>query len=48
MSLAGTMMRRKTEPKLQREDSSIKKAMKRVLELGRNNRPMMPKVERRR
>jgi hypothetical protein len=47
MSLAGTMMRRKTEPKLQREDSSIKKAMKRVMELGRKNRPTIPRVERR-
>ena len=47
MSLAGTLMRRKTEPKLQREDSSIKKCMKRVMELGRKNKPKMIQVERR-
>jgi len=47
MSLAGTMMRRKTEPKLQREDSSIQRAMKSVMELGRKNKPKMPRVEKR-
>jgi hypothetical protein len=47
MSLAGTMMRRKKEPMLQREDSSIKKAMKNVMKLGRKNMPRMSQVQRR-
>jgi hypothetical protein len=42
------MFERKTSPKLKREDSSIKEAMKTVMELGRKNKPPMPKVERRR
>ena len=43
--LAGMMKKRLTEPKLQREDSAIKKAMMNVMKLGRKNMPKMPKVE---
>ena len=41
--LLGTMKDRMTKgPMLPREDSSIKKAMKSVMKLGRKNRPKMP------
>ena len=45
LQLAGTIMRdRNKMPMLQREDSSIKKAMKSVMKLGRMNRPKMPSI----
>lgn len=43
----GMFERTETKPKMQREDSAIKKAMKSVMELGRKFRPKMPTVERR-
>lgn len=41
------MFERKTRPKMKREDSSIKESMKAVMEMGRKNKPPMPKVEKR-
>lgn len=41
------MFERTTGPKLQRQDSAIKKAMRAALEKGRKNRPKMPQMPRR-
>lgn len=45
MQMAGMPMRdRNKKPLMKPEDSSIKKAMKAVMKLGRANRPAMPTV----
>ena len=44
--VVGMFERGNTTPKLEREDSAIKKSMKSVMKLGRKNMPKMPKVER--
>jgi|WetSurMetagenome_2_1015567.scaffolds.fasta_scaffold632850_2 hypothetical protein len=47
MSLMGTINQdRDKKPLMAREDSSIKKAMKGVLKLGRKNMPKMPSIMR--
>lgn len=43
----GMFERHENSPKLPREDSSIKKAMRSVMKLARANKPKMPKVEAR-
>jgi hypothetical protein len=43
LQYAGTINREKyRQPLMDKEDSSIKKAMKSVMKLGRANRPKMP------
>ena len=45
--VVGMFERTETKPKLQREDSDLKKSMKAVMKLGRAHKPKMPKVEAR-
>ena len=42
----GMFERKPSRPKLQREDSAIKKSMKAIMEMKRKFMPKMPKIER--
>jgi hypothetical protein len=44
--VVGMFEKKKHDPQLQREDSSLKTSMKSVMELGKKNKPKMPKIER--